>query len=469
VSGGRIALIVVGAIVALIGLAILAGGVAALWAYGALRDDDGYFTSDPEPFATPLRAIASEDLDLGDFPGGDDQWASLRIRAERPDGGPVFLGVGPRDDVDRFLAGVPHTVVTDLDFDPFRATYSPRPGRRLPEPPGGEAFWVARASGPGQQTLTWDVEDGDWRIVVMDPGGAPGVAVDASAGVKISWFLGVAIGATVLGVLLLGGGVTMAVLGGRGPRAPPPGPPAPAAGEGVPAAAPSTAAAPPADGPPQRHPVDVTGRMDERPSRWLWLVKWILLIPHYIVLFFLWVAYIVVTVIAFFAILFTARYPRELFEFNAGVLRWTWRVGFYGYSALGTDRYPPFSLDRGDHPAEIEVPYPERLSRGLVLVKWWLLAIPQYIVVAVLAGNWSYGWGSGDWGWWSGWATYGWGPTGGGLISILVLFAALALLFAGRYPRGLFDLVVALNRWVFRVVAYATLMRDEYPPFSLER
>jgi hypothetical protein len=215
--------------------------------------------------------------------------------------------------------------------------------------------------------------------------------------------------------------------------------------------------------------VDVTGSLDPGLRRWLWLVKWLLLIPHYIVLFFLWIAYLVVTVIAFFAILFTARYPRALFEFNVGVLRWTWRVGFYGYSALGTDRYPPFTLDRTDHPAEIEVPYPERLSRGLVLVKWWLLAIPQYIVVAVLAGNWSYGWGSGDWGWWSGWATYGWGPTGGGFISILVLFAAIALLFAGRYPRGLFDLVVALNRWVFRVVAYATLMRDEYPPFSLER
>jgi hypothetical protein len=152
------------------------------------------------------------------------------------------------------------------------------------------------------------------------------------------------------------------------------------------------------------------------------------------------------------------------------VLRWSWRVGFYGYSALGTDRYPPFSLERTDHPGELDVPYPERLSRGLVLVKWWLLAIPQYIVVAILAGNWGWGWGWGDWGWWGGtWSTHIWGPSGGGLIAILVLFAAIALLFTGRYPRGLFDLIVALNRWVFRVIAYATLMRDEYPPFSLER
>ena len=157
------------------------------------------------------------------------------------------------------------------------------------------------------------------------------------------------------------------------------------------------------------YPVNVTGELDPGLSRWLWLVKWILLIPHYIVLFFLWIAYFVVAVIAFFAILFTGRYPRELFGFNLGVLRWTWRVGYYGYSALGTDRYPPFSLERTDYPAELDVPYPERLSRGLVLVKWWLLAIPQYIVVAILAGNWGWGWGWGDWGWWGG----GWSTTSG--------------------------------------------------------
>ena len=212
----------------------------------------------------------------------------------------------------------------------------------------------------------------------------------------------------------------------------------------------------------------MTGELDPGLTRWLWLVKWRLAIPHYIVLLFLWIAYFVVTVVAFFAILFTGRYPRALFDFNTGVLRWTWRVGFYAYSALGTDRYPPFTLERSDYPAQLEVPYPERLSRGLVLVKWWLLAIPQYIVVAILAGNWAYGWGWGggwEWAWWS----FGWTPGGGGLIGILTFFAGIVLLFTGRYPRGLFDLVIALNRWVFRVVAYASLMRDEYPPFSLER
>jgi hypothetical protein len=200
------------------------------------------------------------------------------------------------------------------------------------------------------------------------------------------------------------------------------------------------------------YPVSVEATLSPTLSRWLWLVKWLLAIPHYVVLIFLWIALAVTTVIALFAILFTGKYPRGIFDFNVGVLRWGWRVGYY--VILGTDQYPPFSLkEEASYPATLSVPYPEQLSRGLVLVKWWLLAIPHYLILGSFAGmagvvSVNYG-----------------GLSGVGLL--LALFALVAHLFTGRYPTSLFELAVGIQRWGIRVGAYALLMRDEYPPFRL--
>lgn len=191
----------------------------------------------------------------------------------------------------------------------------------------------------------------------------------------------------------------------------------------------------------------------------LWLVKWVLVIPHVVVLVLLWFAFAILTLVALVAIVATGRYPRGIFDYNVGVLRWSWRVGYYSYSALGTDQYPPFTLGEAPgYPASLSVDYPERLSRGLALVKWWLLALPHYVVVGLLTGP-QVAWQDVD-------GTRYEGQIG--LIGILVLVAGVVLLVTGTYPQSVYDLVLGLNRWVYRVAGYAGLMTDVYPPFRLD-
>ncbi len=453
---GRIVLLVLGVIAILTALGLLAGGGALLWANETQRDDQGYFTTSAHAFATSSYALATDSLDVAsDGPNWLFESGRLaRIRIKATGDKPIFLGIGRATAVQRYLAGTPHARVESVDYHPFRVTYVSVEvaGAGTPPSPAAQDIWVASSSGPGTRTVNWGLEKGKWSVVLMNADASPGVAADVSAGAKISWLVWVIVGLLAAGTLVLFAGALMIFFGVRPPRG----------GVATPVAAtPGAFEAPDAapDVPePQSYPVAVEGELDPHLSRWLWLVKWLLAIPHYVVLFFLWIAFFVLTVIAFFAILFTGRYPRAVFDVNVGILRWTWRVGFYATNVLGTDRYPPFTLDPVDYPATIEVPYPEQLSRGLVLVKWWLLAIPHYLVLSVLTGGWSV--------WIGHWGAQVHGP---GLLELLVLFAGIVLLVTGRYPQDLFRLILGINRWFFRVVAYAALMRDEYPPFRLER
>ena len=211
------------------------------------------------------------------------------------------------------------------------------------------------------------------------------------------------------------------------------------------------------------YPLRLEGELAPKLSRWLWLVKWFLAIPHFIILFFLWIAFGLLTFLAFFALLFTGRYPRGMFDFNTGVLRWTWRVLYYSYSALATDEYPPFTLkDVPSYPARLELDYPETHRRGLPLIGWWLIGAPQYAIAGILSGYAFSGSATA-----SGSST-GWHYATTGLIDVLVFVVAMLLLFKDRYPRDLFDVVLGFNRWCFRALAYGAFLTPVYPPFRLD-
>jgi hypothetical protein len=465
VRPGRILLAVFGSIAALLGLVLALVGAVGLWTL--TQRDDGYFTTTLDRVQSSGYAVASEDIDLGTDRGieGDlGDLARVRVIADGPR--PVFIGIGPERAVDAYLRGVPHHEVEDVEYDPLRPVYAARSGTRAPARPGAQDFWAARAEGAGERRIDWDLREGSWVLVVMNADGSPGVVADLTLGLRIEHLLVFALALLLAGLALLGGGVAMVVFGIRR-RGPPRAAPAAAT---APAPAPATPTAPAAPAAPARravprHPLRIEGELDPDLSRGLWLVKWLLVLPHLLVLLALFLACIVVGLIAFFAILFTARYPRALWDFTLGVLRWSWRVNYYAYGALGTDRYPPFTLGPApDYPATLALEYPERLSRGLVLVKSWLLAIPHLLVLFVLGGP------PGGFLFWASDVSVrfsaGWG--GGGLLAILVLIAGVMLLFRKRYPREIFDLVMGFQRWTYRVIVYVALMRDDYPPFRLD-
>lgn len=478
---GRIVMLVLGTLSALLGLGLLAGAGAVGWANYQQRDN-GFFTTPVERFAADSYALTSPRLDImteRSFPETSPVVpGSIMLRGSAADPAKaIFIGIAPQADVAAYLAGVNHSEIVDVRFAPSRVQYREVPGTSVPALPADQTFWTALATGPGTQELQWDLRPGTWAVVIMNADATAPVAVDLRAGARSDLLWPVFVGLLIGGILFLLIGVPLIVFGaaGLGKGTPPAGPGKPAqayAGQAVPgqqanAAQPYATGAPPGVPPGATppgagvvYPARLSGYLDPNLSRWKWLVKWFLAIPHFIVLFFLWFAFGVVTIVAWFAILFTGHYPRSLFNFNVGVIRWSWRVAFYCYAALGTDRYPPFTLERTDYPADFDVDYPEKLSHGLVLVKSWLLAFPHLLIIALLTGTaqtWVYH--DGEWLQVS---------AGMSLFGLLVFIAGVILLFTGVYSRGLFDFLMGLNRWIYRVTAYVALMRDEYPPFHLD-
>lgn len=462
---GHWVLLIIGSLLTVLGLGLTVGG-STLTGADLIQRDGRYLQGAVERYQTTGYALTAPSLVIDSaeagLTGAPDlgELASIRTRiSPAVPNQEIFVGIAETADADAYLQGVATASLGNISWSTDQESTHPsrveeelehQTGQRAPAPPAGQDFWTESSSGTGPQQLTWDLDAGNWTMVVMNADATRPVWVDLQAGVRSEVIGPAGTALLIAGIAALILGVPLLLFG------------AARLGRDIHRATSSTAplmadhGAPP---PPVVYPVRFTGYLDQRLSRGLWLVKWLLAIPHFIVLAVLWFALLVTTIAAGIAILFTGRYPRSWFAFSVGVLRWTWRVGFYAYSALGTDMYPPFTLAASDYPADLDVTYPEHLSRGLVLVKWWLLAIPHLIIIGILTGTTM--WGADD-------ASpgTGWGPS---LLGILVLIAAVILLFTGHYRNSIFALIIGINRWVYRAGAYILLMTDKYPPFRLDQ
>jgi hypothetical protein len=195
----------------------------------------------------------------------------------------------------------------------------------------------------------------------------------------------------------------------------------------------------PAERPPSgAYPVQVDAQRQDEYHRFLPLVKWLLALPHYLILTVLGIGALFVHLIAFFAVLITGRYPEGMWSYVVGVCCWGWRVG--AYILLLTDDYPPFSLDHdAAYPATLTVDYPEHVDRWRPLVHW-LLIIPYWFVASILVC----------------------------VAQIVAFIGVFVILFTKQLPEGMFSLILNPMRWSLRAQIYAYFLVTQYPPFDWE-
>ena len=220
-SGGRIAALVAGGLAAFVALLMLAAGGALLWG-NAQKDHDGYLSTGTDRFHTRTAAIATDNLEVETGGASDllaqDLFGKVRVRAESHTGKPVFVGIARTADVDRYLRGTSHTIVTDVDTSPFKAKYRTAPAAKRPARPAEQSFWAASARGTGRQQVTWDVRDGNWSVVVMNADASRRVDTGISAGADLPWLdeAGwITVGAGILIALMAAG---LILVGTRAPH-----------------------------------------------------------------------------------------------------------------------------------------------------------------------------------------------------------------------------------------------------------
>ena len=266
---GRALALACGSVLTLVALAFTVAGMALVLAHLTARDSAGFYTSPTERFSTDTYALTSEGMQIGHVRGHGAGWAldaldaTVRVRASTPSGTPVFIGIAPKSDVDRYLQRSVHAVISGVHRAPFTYDSVRRGGATPPALPTTEAFWAASANGWGTQSVTWKPSGGRWAIVVMNEQGGRPLSADVSLGAKSGVVLPAGAVLFALGVLGLAASAALIFVAVRTP-----------AGPG--GAARPVSVAPPAAEAEEPYPLHFEGRLDEPLNRWLWLVKWLL-------------------------------------------------------------------------------------------------------------------------------------------------------------------------------------------------
>jgi hypothetical protein len=202
----RIASVIAASVAGLLSIGLLAVGALLLWG-DSQKDEQGYLSTASHRFVTDTSALATDNLDL-DLDGLDtvvnrDHYGTIRVQVDPRTDKPLFVGIAPTKDVERYLQGTSHTLVKDVSYGPFHADYANQPGTARPAAPAAQSFWSASAHGAGRQTLTWDVDDGNWSVVVMNDDGSRGVDAGVRAGADVPWLSDLAWGGTIAGIVML--------------------------------------------------------------------------------------------------------------------------------------------------------------------------------------------------------------------------------------------------------------------------
>jgi hypothetical protein len=215
-GGGRVVRLVLGGLCLLMALALIGSAIAGIFGLENNRDATGYFVTHPHHYQTHSYALSTESLHVGGMTGAlETGLVRIRLTATSMDASkPLFVGIAPTKDVDRYLARVTHDELRDINFDPFRVEYLRRGAGAPSTLPSTRGFWQTSTSGTGPQTVSWPVKAGRWSAVVMNADGTRHVSVDAQLAARLSgawWFVVafIALGSVALlvGIALVRSGI----------------------------------------------------------------------------------------------------------------------------------------------------------------------------------------------------------------------------------------------------------------------